>query len=1113
MLFRLISIVAMLCAMQAAADAAEPALLRLSFWVAPAQIEDFAKAYSAELAPQLARNGLVEHGKGRATPDSVFSRVFEFDSVAAMAAAPQKLVADAAWREAMANLGMRFGRGDTLRYHIAPYRVPAVPQESYLVGTGRRQGALQVWGLAEGMPFVTVRAIHEDHQGMLWFATEKGIVRFDGQRVEIYGLIGERDFSNWVYGDSRGHLWFGAKGGAARYDGRVFEVYGAADGLCSTSAPSKFVEDGQGNMWFSCWRSQAGDPPVMRYDGQRFEPFDSSNGFSDNYANSLYRDKNGHVWFAFDSWDDLRRWDGERFTVFNVENGLADSRIRIVGEDAAGQMWLVGQRHLLRYDGERFTAVASRDSVGSVHAIEAGADGQLWFGTARGGAVGFDGETFTRLTTESGLGVNTVGTLLADRRGQLWIGTYGGGLGRWDGALFENYSRADGLHDGGATAAEDREGRMWVGTWSGPRRWDGRRFTTMTDSIFRDPNMRDIFRDSAGNLWLGTSGDGAYFYADGAFSPVSCNDEPLERTVLDIAEDRAGRIWLASGWAWNGIYRFEEGRCTHITTEQGLNHNRVLSLLADRRGAMWMGSDIGVSRWDDGGIVHYTAHDGLVAGPVNVLTEDRRGGIWIGTDEGVSRWDGERFVNYTAEQGLVSGAIYAIAEDRRGHMWFGSRGSGVSRWDGKVFQQLSLRDGLVNDIVMDIVEDQEGVVWVVTEGGVTRYRPLDEAPSVYVSGAVADRRYGATEIVRMVTSQGLVRFEYGGGSFSTARDRLVYVYRLAGYEDEWRSTRDDHVEYVDLPGGEYVFEVKAVDRDLNYSAEPAQMRVSIHPPYGLIALWSGLGLALIGLALAGGYGLRKRREQLSAERALMQELEAELNEAHQLQMGLMPTEAPPSAGIDFAGRCLTANHVGGDFYQYFERDGKLSVCLADVTGHAMEAAIPVVMFNVILESQMELALPIDELFVRLNHSLYRLLDARTYVCFAMGEVELATGRLRLCNSGVPYPYHYRASTGEVMELEATAYPLGVRAEADYEVVEATLAAGDRLVFCSDGIVEAEDAAGGLFGFERTMEVVEQGCREDLPADALLERLLGAVAAFCGATPQGDDRTIAVLQIA
>ena len=245
----------------------------------------------------------------------------------------------------------------------------------------------------------------------------------------------------------------------------------------------------------------------------------------------------------------------------------------------------------------------------------------------------------------------------------------------------------------------------------------------------------------------------------------------------------------------------------------------------------------------------------------------------------------------------------------------------------------------------------------------------------------------------------------------------------------------------------------------------------------------------------------------------MQELERELQTAHDLQMRLMPTEVPKIKDFDIAGRCLPANHVGGDFFQYFPQDSRLSICLADVTGHAMEAAIPVVMFNGILESQMERGDSLEELFSRLTRSLHRTrMDRRSYVCFTMGEVDLSTRTLRLANGGCPYPYHFRAATGDVAELQVAAYPLGVHPDTTYSTIEVSLAPGDRVVFCSDGIAEAANAQKEIFGFERTAETIRQACVEDLSAEATVDRLINAAKDFAGDAPQGDDMTVVVLKV-
>ncbi|MEE3260049.1 MAG: PP2C family protein-serine/threonine phosphatase [Candidatus Latescibacterota bacterium] len=178
----------------------------------------------------------------------------------------------------------------------------------------------------------------------------------------------------------------------------------------------------------------------------------------------------------------------------------------------------------------------------------------------------------------------------------------------------------------------------------------------------------------------------------------------------------------------------------------------------------------------------------------------------------------------------------------------------------------------------------------------------------------------------------------------------------------------------------------------------------------------------------------------------------------------------------------------------------------------MEAAIPMVQFASILEVQMEREVEVAALFARRNDSMHRALTKRTFVCFTMGELDPVRRHLRLSNGGCPYPYHFRVATGEVEELQIDAYPLGVRAGADYEVVEVELEPGDRIVFCSDGIVEAGNGEGKIFGFESAEDAIRLGCLEGLSAAELAARLMAKVDAFSGAEPQGDDQTVVVLRV-
>lgn len=287
-------------------------------------------------------------------------------------------------------------------------------------------------------------------------------------------------------------------------------------------------------------------------------------------------------------------------------------------------------------------------------------------------------------------------------------------------------------------------------------------------------------------------------------------------------------------------------------------------------------------------------------------------------------------------------------------------------------------------------------------------------------------------------------------------------------------------------------------------------------PYNLLTKYgpyigSVLNAVLFSLGLADRINLIQEAE--AAHRQRLGELERELEICREMQMALMPTEHPQLEGFDIAGRCIPATQVGGDIFDYVHRgDGKFCMAVADVSGHAMEAAIPVVVFSGILKTQVEAAEPIEDLFVRLNHSAQHAISGRSFICFVMGELDISSRLLRLCNGACPSPYHYQSSSGELRELELQAYPLGVRSDTEYEVLETQLEAGDRVVFCSDGIVEAANAADEIFGFDRTADAIRRACAEGLPAVDLIDQIIAAAHTFSGDSPQRDDMTCVVLAV-
>ncbi len=126
----------------------------------------------------------------------------------------------------------------------------------------------------------------------------------------------------------------------------------------------------------------------------------------------------------------------------------------------------------------------------------------------------------------------------------------------------------------------------------------------------------------------------------------------------------------------------------------GLPSGGIRAILQDQRGYLWFATDGGVSRYDGEGFVTFTTEDGLAGRYVWSMLEDREGRLWFGSqDGGVSRYDGQSWTTFTQADGLASNAPTSILQDRAGHVWFGTYDGGVSRYDGRSFQTLTRQDG------------------------------------------------------------------------------------------------------------------------------------------------------------------------------------------------------------------------------------------------------------------------------------------------------------------------------------------------------------------------------------------------------------------------------------
>lgn len=250
------------------------------------------------------------------------------------------------------------------------------------------------------------------------------------------------------------------------------------------------------------------------------------------------------------------------------------------------------------------------------------------------------------------------------------------------------------------------------------------------------------------------------------------------------------------------------------------------------------------------------------------------------------------------------------------------------------------------------------------------------------------------------------------------------------------------------------------------------------------------------------------RAATAAERP--DEAARELDEAITIQRGLLPRDLPRFEGFDVAMKWKPARHVGGDYPDIIPMsDGHFGVCLADVVGKGMPAALLMSNVQAAVRSFAATQLRPSALLEQVNRIVTDNASPGKFITAFYGEVSPEQRLLRYSNAGHNPPFLVRAS-GEILELQEGGFVLGVFRETTFAEGVVSLQAGDRLVFYTDGLSECTNPAGEELGSERLQRIAAR--YRQLPADAMQAEILDAATTWC-AGRFDDDVTVITLSVA
>lgn len=765
------------------------------------------------------------------------------------------------------------------------------------------------WGaitLFHGLPSDHVRAIAQDADGMMWFGTDAGLVKYDGRRIQRVATDG------WVAGqiralalDADGALWIGTNNGAARLIRGELKPIPDTEGIAVTAIiipqPRRTIMTSEQGIVLDASLKEDGSVAVQKITPEN---------------NPLLQIES-------------RAGAPVQLTSLAVVNGSL-----IVGTRSRGLLEL--NPDATAHD--RIKEIISRPRAFFVNAIAADDRGQLWFGAETSALdSGLFASPDLLHPAKIGAGTGTVTALTFNVRGDLWAGTDGNGVFRFrdsrrlDQFTFQN--TAGGLRSNHIYSVfVDREGVVWFGTDRGVSRCDpqGLRVEMISDNA--ESNFaRSLFRSTDGTLWCGTNR--GLFARDNEATSWREISQLAGKTVHAIYEDSRGRILIGTA---SGLFIGSMSSNKRAASD-GRQFARVdggdnIRAIREFQGASYVASfERGVERLDGQQLTLVWPAEGADSHQREVTSlHDEGGRLWIGTAEaGVFSFDGKQASTYPELDKLRSSAVWSITGTSDKTLWFAtSTGlyavkagvlrpvieradardvviaseqqelvwcatSDVGLWKvlldeqaGAIASKLSAEEGLPSQSAFAILPAHRAsevntsspenrgdvMLWIATARGLARYEPGHIPPSIAATRVMGKRLYTTEELgagINLDYPQTSLALDVSATSSRTFPEQFQYSFSVLNDESKpvaERLSRDSQFVIENLRPGRYRVTARAFTNDL-VASEPLsfEFQVASAPfPWTQAALSVLLILALAAL----WWGSRQNRRLSTTNRQL-----------------------------------------------------------------------------------------------------------------------------------------------------------------------------------------------------------------------------------------------------
>jgi ligand-binding sensor domain-containing protein/signal transduction histidine kinase len=701
------------------------------------------------------------------------------------------------------------------------------------------------WGRDKGFIGETVYAICQSGDGYLWIGTDRGLVRFDGEKFTlIQRPLPDQPVIGPVRGlveDSDGNLWVRSQGPQTLIyrDGQFRNAF--ANGGLPLSIITAMSTDGHGGVLITELIGRS-----IHYAHGKFETVAATTeavGIVTSMAETL----DGRVWLGTRDDGLLVIKDGK--PVLSSAPNLENEKINGLVATNSGGLW-IGTDQGLRFESPRRdinVALPEWNKKTQIFDLVQDAAGNLWAGSSRG-LIRFSASGEFSFFSDGEKKPGDVTAVYEDRDGSIW---YGGprGLERFEDGLFATYSPHDGFppSNGGALHV-DASRRVWFAPVSGGLYVldQGRLQRIRFDGLDRD--VVYSISGTGNDIWVGRQHGGltrittqggsmsarTYTHAEGL----------AQNTVFSTSAGTDGSVW--AGTISGGLSHFKDEVFSNYSMLNGLSSNAVSSIVEGYDGTVWVGTSAGLDAFRNGTWSHWSKAEGLPSSEVRNCYEDSQHVLWLLTASGLAYLSSDRVVVPNHIPDALRDQLFGITDDGLGFLWLSLRDQII-----RVNRSRLLADDLRESDVRVIGESEgligaEGVrrdrsiltapngwIWVSVQKGIAFSDPawsLHESRPISVrieSIAAAGKVLHLNDALRIPATTHSVTFQFSGASLDSP-EGIWYRYFLEGADQTWSDpVQMRQVSYSNLHFGTYRFRVIASLDGILWNGPEADATLSI----------------------------------------------------------------------------------------------------------------------------------------------------------------------------------------------------------------------------------------------------------------------------------------------